>query len=233
YANQQNGMYLKGEWEYRPSNAFTSCSRGCEMFERTRDMVFQQPAAVQVSAAQGITLERNVFRNLGQTGLGIGNDANATHTGVGLGASDIHVLGNIFNEVGGHGIAVGGVRADAHHPSDVRMTNRDILIENNTINRVSVEYKDNSGILSTYVTNAQIVHNEIANVAYNGIDTGYGWGMNDPGGSQEYVNRGYYKYNPLYQTPTTLKDNHIAGNLVRNTKARFADGGNLYNLSAT
>lgn len=233
YANQQNGMYLKGEYEYRPDDAFTSCSRGCEQFERTRNEWFQQPAAVQVSAADHITLERNTFRNLGQSALGIGNDANATLSSVGLGASDVQVLGNVFNEVSGHGIVVGGVRADAHHPSDERMTNKNILIENNTVNRVSVDYKDNSGILSTYVTNAQIVHNEVANVAYNGIDTGYGWGINDPGGSQDYVNRGYYKYNPLYETPTTLKDNLVAGNLVHNTKARFADGGNLYNLSAS
>ncbi|MEV0157226.1 right-handed parallel beta-helix repeat-containing protein [Micromonospora sp. NPDC050686] len=233
YANQQNGAYLRNAVEYRPADSFTSCSRGCEQFERTRNMWFQEPAAVQVSAASDITLSRNVFTNLGSTALGIGNDANAHTTGVGLGASDVRVLANTFYEIGGHGIAVGGVRADAHHPSDPRMTNQDISLRDNTVNRVSVEYKDNSGILSTYVTRAQIVHNEVANVAYDGIDTGYGWGINDPGGSQDYVNRGYYKYNPLYTTPTTLKDNLVSGTLVHNTKARFADGGNLYNLSAS
>ncbi len=102
-------------------------------------------------------------------------------------------IGNVFTEDGGHGVAVGGVLADAHHPSDLRMTNKDILIEDNTVNRVSVDYKDNGGILSTYVTNAQIVHNEVANVPYDGIDTGYGWGINDAGGSDDYVDRGYYK----------------------------------------
>ena len=107
-------------------------------------------------------------------------------SGVGLGASGIDVVGNVFSEVGGHGIAVGGVRQDAHHPSDPRMINKDIRIENNTINRVAVEYKDNSGILGTYATNVQIVHNEVANVAYDGIDTGYGWGINDAGGGSLY-----------------------------------------------
>jgi len=138
----------------------------------------------------------------------------------------------VFTEVGGHALFVGGLRADAHHPSDPRMTNQDILIENNTISHVAVEYQDNSGILSTYVTRAQIVHNEVENLAY-AIDTGYGWGINDAGGSQEYLNRGYYKYNPLYQTPTTLKDNLVAGNLVHDIKADFADSGNIYNLSAS
>ncbi|WP_454852590.1 right-handed parallel beta-helix repeat-containing protein [Promicromonospora soli] len=234
YATQQNGAFIKDEYDYRPDDAFTSCSRGCEMFERARfDSWYQEPAAVQVSAASDISLTNNRFTNLGQTALGIGNDANAMLSGVGLGANGINVLGNVFNEVGGHAIAVGGVREDAHHPSDPRMTNQNIRIENNTVNRVAVEYKDNSGILSTYATNIQIVHNEVANVAYDGIDTGYGWGTNDAGGSDEYVRRGYYNWHTLYTTPTTLKDNLVAGNLIHHTKARFADGGSLYNLSAS
>ncbi|WP_242504074.1 right-handed parallel beta-helix repeat-containing protein [Promicromonospora panici] len=232
YVSQQNGGYLKGEYDYRPADAFTSCSRGCEAYERTRNTWFQEPSAVQVSAADHITFERNTFRNLGSSGLGIGNDDNATLTGIGLGASNIDVTGNVFTEVGGHALFVGGLRADAHHPSDPRMTNQDILIENNTISHVAVEYQDNSGILSTYVTRAQIVHNEVENLAY-AIDTGYGWGINDAGGSQEYVRRGYYKHNPLYRTPTTLQDNLIAGNLVHDIKADFADSGNIYNLSAS
>ena len=234
YANQQNGTFIAEDYEYRPEDAFTSCSRGCEAFERARfDAWYQEPAAVQVSAASHVSFVENRFVNLGSTALGIGNDDNAHLTGVGLGASDITVAGNVFNEIAGHGIAVGGVRADAHHPSDPAMTNRDIVLENNTVNRVAVDYKDNSGILSTYVTNIDIVHNEVANVAYNGIDTGFGWGANDAGGSDEYERRGYYNWHPRYDTPTTLRDNTISANLIRNTKARFADGGNLYNLSAS
>ena len=184
YAAQQNGAYIKDDYDYRPDDAFESCSRGCEMFERARfGSWYQEPAAAQVSAARDISLTNNRFTNLGQTALGIGNDANATLSGVGLGAAGIEVRGNTFNEVGGHGVAIGGVREDAHHPSDPRMVNQDIRVENNTVNRVAVEYKDNSGILSTYATNVQIVHNEVAHVAYDGIDTGYGWGTNDAGGS--------------------------------------------------
>ncbi len=234
YANQQNGTFIKDAYEYRPEDAFESCDRGCEMFERARgDTWYQEPAAVQISAASDVSLSNNTFQNLGQTALGIGNDANATVSGVGLGASHIEVQGNIFNEVGGHGIAIGGVLPDAHHPSDDRMINHDILVENNTINRAGVEYKDNSGILSTYNTNVRIVNNEVANVPYDGIDTGFGWGSNDAGGSGEYERRGYYNWNTRYETPTTFKDNVVAGNLVHDTKAEFADGGTLYNLSAS
>jgi len=233
YANQQNGTFIKGTYDYRPADAFTSCSRGCEMFERARTSWYQEPAAVQVSAASHVSFTANTFTNLGQSALGIGNDANATLTGVGLGASDVDVVGNRFMEDGGHAMAVGGALADAHHPSDPRMTNQNILIQNNTVDRVSVDYKDNGGIISTYVTNAQILHNEVSNVPYDGIDTGFGWGTNDAGGSNDYLDRDYYNWNPLYTTPTTLKNNVVEGNLVHNTKAHFADGGSLYNLSAS
>jgi hypothetical protein len=233
YATQQNGSFMKGTYDYRPADAFTSCSRGCEQFERARTGWYQQPAAVQVSAASSVRFEGNFFTNLGSSALGIGNDANATISGVGLGVSGIDVIGNRFTEVGGHGVFVGGNRADAHHPSDPRMLNRDVTVEDNTVSRAAVEYKDNSGILSTYVTNARIQNNEVANVAYDGIDTGYGWGMNDAGGSDEYTKRGYYNWNTRHDTPTTLKDNLVAGNLVHNTKSQFADGGSIYNLSAS
>src|SRR5699024_6982783 len=56
---------------------------------------------------------------------------------------------------------------------------------------------------------------------------------NDAGGSDEYLRRGYYNWHTLRTTPTTLRDNLVARNLVRNTKARFADGGTLYNLAAS
>jgi len=233
YATQQNGSFMKGTYDYRPADAFTSCSRGCEQFERARTGWYQQPAAIQVSAASNVRFEGNLFTNLGSSALGIGNDANATISGFGLGASGIDVIGNRFTEVGGHGVFVGGNRADAHHPSDPRMLNHDVTVEDNTVSRAAVEYKDNSGILSTYVTNAHIQNNEVANVAYDGIDTGYGWGMNDAGGSGEYTKRGYYNWNTRYETPTTLKDNVVAGNLVHNTKSQFADGGSIYNLSAS
>lgn len=233
YATQQNGSFIKDDYDYRPADAFTSCSRGCEMFERARTSWYQQPAAVQVSAASGVSFVDNFFTTLGSSALGIGNDTNAALSGVGLGASDVEVIGNRFTELGGHGVFVGGNRPDAHHPSDPRMLNHDIVVEHNTITRAAVEYKDNSGILSTYVTNARILHNEVANVAYDGIDTGYGWGMNDAGGSGEYTNRGYYNWNTRYETPTTLKDNAVTGNLVHNTKSQFADGGSIYNLSAS
>lgn len=233
YANQQNGTFSKGAYAYRPADAFAACNRGCAAFERSRNTWFQQPAAVQVSAASQVAFLKNTFTALGQTGLGVGMDANAHSTGVGLGASHITVSANTFTQLAGSGVVVGGIREDAHHPSDPRMIVRDILIQNNTITKVGQDYKDNSGILTTYVTNARILQNEVADVPYDGIDTGWGWGVNDPGGSTDYRNRGYYEFNPQYSTKTTLANNVVAYNLVHGTKKGFSDGGSIYNLSAS
>ncbi|SHM86832.1 ricin-type beta-trefoil lectin domain protein [Actinacidiphila paucisporea] len=231
YADQQSGAFL-GRTFTQPSDFMTSCQSGCQLFEAARNSWSQVPAAVQVSAARGITFTGDTFAHLGQVGLGIGNDANAHASGVGLGASSVTVTGSTFSDDSGSAIVVGGVQPDAHHPSNAAMTDQDITIQGNRISGVAEDYKDMAGILSTYVTHAVITHNEVSNLAYDGIDVGWGWGANDPGGSQDYRNRGLYNYQPVYTTATTLKNTVVSYNLVHGTKKVFHDGGSIYNLSA-
>ncbi|MET8847000.1 RICIN domain-containing protein [Amycolatopsis sp. NPDC004625] len=231
YANQQTGTFLPAAASM-PGDFLTSCQSGCRQFEGARGSWAQAPAAVQVSAASGISFSDNTFTHLGQVALGIGNDANAHASGVGLGASSITVDHNTFTEVSGGGVIVGGVRTDAHHPSNAAMTNKDVTISNNTVTRVALDYREMAGILSTYATHTVITHNEVANLTYDGIDVGWGWGANDAGGSQDYRNRGLYDYQPVYTTPTTLRDTVVSYNRVHGTKKLMHDGGSIYNLSA-
>jgi hypothetical protein len=232
YANMQTGSILVGEQPHRPDNGFHSCARGCYGFEGDRNNWAQTPAAVQVSAAEHITFLGNTFVNLGSYGLGIGNDANAHATGVGLGAQNIDVLANTFTESAGGGIAVGGVRPDAHHPSDERMVNSDIRISNNEIFDTAHDYPDNAAILGTYATRLTVEHNYVSDMPYSGITIGWGWGANDEGGSPAYVDRGLYDFQPIYDTPTTLTDVHIRGNHVRNVVQYLSDAGCIYTLAA-
>ena len=190
------------------------------------------PAAVQVSAANTITFSDSQFVNLGQTAIGIGNDANAHASGVGLGASNITVTRSEIARNSAGGIVVGGVRADAHHPSDQRMVNRDITISNNRIHDLGVEYRGIVSVLTTYVTNATVSHNEVYNMPYTGMSVGYGWGANDAGGSNHYANRGLYNYQPRYTTPTTASNNRLIGNYVHDVMQQMNDGGCIYTLSA-
>ncbi|MFI1030023.1 right-handed parallel beta-helix repeat-containing protein [Streptomyces sp. NPDC020951] len=231
YADQQTGAFVYGDWE-RPADALNSCQYGCRLFEATRPNWHQMPAAVQVSAASHISFTGNRFTQLGQVALGIGNDANAHTTGVGLGADTISVTGNVFTQDAGGGVVVGGVQADAHHPSDPRMTNRNITISDNVMHDLALDYRDMTAVLVTYATDVTVSHNEIYDMPYTGIAIGYGWGTNDPGGSQDYVNRGLYDFQPVYTTPTTLKNLKVTGNHLHDVMRTMDDGACIYTLSA-
>ncbi|MBW6526484.1 right-handed parallel beta-helix repeat-containing protein [Sphingomonas sp. RHCKR7] len=236
YASQQSGSYLVGDWAGYPKDPIRDCSWGCWPFEAMRNRWNQQPAAVQVAAATRVIFDHDEFTQLGQIGLGIGNNPDANESGIGLGASAIEVRRSRFTDLAGGAIMVGGVRADAHHPSDPAMTVRDILISNNIVKTVSQHYREQAAILVTYASAATIWHNDVSGTPYDGIDVGWGWGTNDPGGSSAYMtaNRGYYDQpgNLIYNTPTILHDTVVVGNRVHDVKQWFPDGGAIYHLSA-
>src|SRR5687768_4949087 len=112
YVDQQTGGHICENKTYTQSN-----------FESVRPWWCQMPSAIQVSAAKNILFTGGNYTQFGAGGLGIGNDANAHLTGVGLGASYVTVEKGYFSQVMGNSITAGGIRADAHHPSDARMTN--------------------------------------------------------------------------------------------------------------
>ena len=228
YADQQTGSYIAGNWSW-PN--FGSCNQGCPQFEAARPNWSQMPAAVQVSAANNITFTGSQFVNLGQTAIGIGNDANAHASGVGLGASNITISRSEIARNAAGGIVIGGVRADAHHPSDQRMVNRDITVTNNRMHDLGLDYRGVVSVFTTYVTNATLSYNEVYNMPYTGMSIGYGWGANDAGGSNHYADRGLYNYQPRYSTPTTASNNRLIGNYIHDVMQQMTDGGCIYTLS--
>lgn len=218
YPDQQTGAFIAGT--------------GYPEFEATRPKWHQMPAAVQVSAAARISFERDRFVALGQGALGIGNDDNAHSTGVGLGVDTISVTGCVFSQLAAAAITVGGIQENAHHPADARMVVRDVAIANNLVHDAGVDYRGSAAILFTYTQKVVVSHNEVFNLPYSAIASGYGWGSNDAGGSDEYANRGLYRYQPRYTTATTAKDNRVEGNLIHHAMLQMNDGGCHYNLSA-
>ncbi|CAG7561055.1 unnamed protein product [Fusarium equiseti] len=200
-------------------------------FEASRPHWWQMPSAIQVSAAYNIKLESCAFCELGAGGIGVANDKNAHFTGVGLGANNIRIDDNYFTQVMGNSITVGGIQADAHHPSQPEMLVTHIHVSNNIFNNNSALWSSTVPILFTYTQCSSITHNDIYNHPYSGICHGYGWGSNDEGGSPEYVKRGLYNYQPLYNTPTVMKNNLIAGNLIHHFGRSHTDFGGVYTLS--
>jgi hypothetical protein len=205
---------------YTPSN-----------FESTRPWWCQMQGAIQISAAKNIEFTGGNYTQMGGGGFGIGNDANAHDSGVGLGTSYIAVRDGYFSQVMGNSLTVGGIRADAHHPSDARMTVSNVEISGNIFRNVSSLFSSTVPIFASYVQNTNISYNDISYSPYSGICIGYGWGSNDAGGSQEYVNRGLYTFQPKYTTPTTLKNNLIKGNLLSHYGLSHTDLGAIYTLS--
>ena len=65
------------------------------------------------------------------------------------------------------------------------------------------------------------------------IATGYGWGANDAGGSQDYTDRGLYNYQPRYTTATVMSNNQVTANYVHDVVQQMTDGGGFYHLSAS
>ncbi len=236
YPSQQSGAFLAGELASYPRDAIGECSWGCWAFEVTRNHWHQQPAAVQIAAASRIVFANDEFTHLGQVALGIGNNADANSSGLGLGAASIEILGSHFSDLAGGAIMVGGITPEAHHPPRPQMAVRDILIRNNVIDNVSQNYREQAAVLVTYATAPVIVHNDISAAPYDGIDIGWGWGTNDPGGSAAYrtTDRGYYDQpgNLTYDTPTILRDSVVFGNRVHDVKRWLRDGGAIYHLSA-
>ncbi|KAF5963254.1 hypothetical protein FBULB1_13516 [Fusarium bulbicola] len=203
-------------------------------FEASRPHWWQMPSAIQVSAAYNITIRSCTFRELGAGGISVGNDKNAHLTGIGLGANNIHIDDNYFTQVMGNSITVGGIQADAHHPSQPKMLVSNIHASNNIFNNNSVLWSSTVPILFTYTQFSSITHNDIYNQPYSGICHGSGWGSNDEGGSPEYAQRGLYNYQPaqsLYDTPTVMKNNLIEGNLIHHFGQSHTDFGGIYTLS--
>ena len=235
YANQQTGAFISGPKSQYPE------------FEATRPAWHQMPAAVQVSAAKNISFTRDRFVALGEVGLGIGNDDNAHLSKVGLGADTINVVGCVFTQIAGGAIVIGGIQAKAHHPggdvalsaltaSQTRMIDQNITIKDNLVHDVAIDYRDFSGLMFTYTQNVVLSHNEVYNLPYSGINSGYGWGANDAGGSNDYKTRAQgnlYKYQPLYTNPTIAKNNQITANSIHQGMLQMNDGGCYYNLSAS
>ncbi|KAK2757732.1 hypothetical protein FQN54_004701 [Arachnomyces sp. PD_36] len=218
YIDQQTGGYI-GENITFPE------------FEATRPTWFQMPSAIQVSAAHAISFVGGTYTQLGSGGFGIGNDDNAHLSEVGLGASNVSVTEGYFTQVMGNSITAGGILADAHHPSDPRMVVSHITVSENVFYNVSSLFSSTVPIFVSYIQDSTITNNDLSTIPYSGICHGYGWGANDAGGSDEYIERGLYQYQPLYSTPTTSQNNLIEGNLIHKYGLSHTDLGSIYTLS--
>jgi hypothetical protein len=112
------------------------------------------------------------------------------------------------------------------------MTNSDIVIDNNVIHDIGIDYKDQDGVFATYVDGLTVSHNRIHAVPYSAIGVGYGWGAWDAGGNPVYEARGTYGHWPRYSTPTVARDYRIVNNRMDDVVTRMNDAACIYTLGA-
>ena len=236
YADQQQNYFL-AETDPAGYPSFGSCTAGCALSEATRGQWNETPGAIQVSAASGVTFAGDTFSDLGSAGLGIGEDADANTSGVGLGAQNVTVANNTFSQIAATGIMIGGIQSpNASQPTNPQAAVKNVVVENNNISATGTNYLDSDGVQASYTTHAVIAHNVVDNIPYDGIETGFGWGVFDPGGSQDYSNRGTYNYYSVPTTATPQEYTQVTDNVIYN--AGFGTGsfaccaGPFYNLSA-
>lgn len=225
YSDQQTGGFMGLNTTYTEFD-----------FESSRPVWWQVPGSVQVSAAHDVTFTNGSMTAI-MGGFGIGNDWNAHTSAVGLGAKGIEISGVFFSQTGGNSITLGGIQAAAHHPNDSRQINEGNLITENTFFDTAKHITDSCSILVTYTKGTVISHNDISFAPYSGICYGYGWGTNDAGGNPNYYYRGpdggLYRYQPIYQTPTVMRDGVITKNLIYEFGLQHTDLGGIYTLSAS
>ncbi|MFD4528736.1 discoidin domain-containing protein [Streptomyces sp. NPDC058470] len=188
-------------------------------FNSTRLEWQKTPGAVNVSYGHDVSFEGNTFTHLGAVGLNLNTGTQGTD-----------ITGNVFRQIAATGIQIGGVEVIDAHPDDTRDITKDTLVDNNVVTKVADQYNGSLGILAGYTDHTVITHNKVYDLPYSGISVGWGWGLTDAGGDTNYPddNLGV----PVWDTPTTSRDNIVTDNEIYDIMKSQADGGAIYTLSS-
>lgn len=163
------------------------------------------PAGVSVTNANHLHFERNLFTQMGATGLDF---ISGTH--------DDMIIGNAFTDLAGNGFSIGKFTADenteyhvAYNPADKNEICTRDTFKDNYINGVTTEFLGGVGIAGGYPAFVDIEHNEISHTNYTGISVGYGWTA----------------------STTAMTNNKINYNNIHHVNEIMTDGGAIYVLS--
>jgi hypothetical protein len=162
-------------------------------------------AGVSVMNANHIHFERNLFSQMGGTGLDF---ISGTH--------DDMIIGNAITDIAGNGFSIGKFTSSettefhvAYNPSDKNEICTRDTVKDNYINAVTTEFQGGVGIAAGYPAYLDIEHNEISHTNYTGISVGFGW----------------------TGSTTAMTNNKINYNNIHHVNEVLTDGGAIYTLS--
>jgi Right handed beta helix region len=168
-------------------------------------MLWRPEAGVKVTNAHHILFERNVFAQMGASGLDF---ISGTH--------DDKIVGNVFTDLGGTGLTLGKFAQDtfteihiAYNPADKNEISTNDTVKDNYVTKITTEIQGAIGIAAGYPRNIVIEHNEVSYTNYSGISVGFGW----------------------TKSTTAMTNNHINWNNIHHIAQLLADAGPIYTLS--
>jgi len=173
------------------------------------------PGNIHFKNSRNVIMKGNTFQHLGGTALNF--DTNNQY---------VTIFGNTFTDISGSAIAIGNLQ-DHHIVPD--KISREIIIDNNRIENVGVEYWDVCAIKCSYVKDAAIVNNSINGSSAGGITLGWGWGRYD------VDNFAFWKdgSDKAYNHPTVAGGVLVAHNKITNVTTKLGDTAAIYNLGAS
>jgi hypothetical protein len=159
--------------------------------------------AIELKYAAHINIERCRFNQLGSQGINLF-----------LGSQYNLIRGCSFVELAGIGVQFGNMNtssSDYWNPFDSRK-----LVKNNTVNNCyfdtcASEYLGGMAVLVAWTEGTTITHNEMCNLPYTGLSTGWGW---------SYANI----------QPNCVKNTVINYNYIHDFMTTLDDGGGIYTL---
>ncbi|WP_433173324.1 fibronectin type III domain-containing protein [Actinoallomurus sp. CA-150999] len=163
----------------------------------------KEPGNVSVTGER-VEFSDSVFTHLGAAGLEFGT-----------GTKDAVVRGNVFTDISGNGVEIGGV--DKPQADDAGTT-RGNTVEDNHLYGLPREFHGGVAIINGYSQHDTIAHNQIDDVAYSAISMGWG-------GWPDKISK------PA--TPNISHDNAVRDNLIFNYMQLLDDGGGIYTQGIT
>jgi hypothetical protein len=167
--------------------------------------VGRPPAGVSVTNANHLHFERNLFTQMGATGLDF---VSGTH--------DDMIIGNAITNCAANGFSIGKFTASdttefhvPYNPADKNEICNHDTIKDNYIDNVTTEILGGVGIAGGYPANVDIEHNEVSHTNYTGISVGYGW----------------------TSSANAMTNNKINYNNIHHVNQILTDGGAIYTLS--
>ncbi len=164
-----------------------------------------EPGNVAISHGQRMEFTDSVFTHLGAAGLQLGD-----------GSKDTVVSGDVFTDISGNGVEVGGV--DQPEATDGTDITSGVRVVDNHLYGLPREFHGGVAIINGYSQGDDISHNQINDVSYSAISMGWG---------------GWPDKIKVAATPNVSHDNVVSDNLIFNYMLALDDGGGIYTQGIT